>query len=95
MPDNPGLHTLKHHRVTQLDVTSEDGSSPTNVQRANQVLESLEIFAKRTGQVGEDADTNIGDFLASLMHLCRINDLDFDDILDRSRRRHSEEAAGL
>jgi hypothetical protein len=84
-----------------LNATSHIGSDGvrregcSNNDRALTALRSLKVFA--IGQGGqdsidqEDADTIISDFVADLMHLCRFNHIDFDDVCRRARNNHDAE----
>ena len=64
--------------------------SPTNCERAEWAYNGLKTFAFETfsedAETMEDAETVISDFLCDLRHLCRMNNLDYDEIDDRARR---------
>lgn len=67
--------------------------NPTNVNRAAWTLNALDVFAHETfGQLEhEDAETVLSDFLCDFMHLCRVNGLDFDELVDRGRGHFDRE----
>jgi hypothetical protein len=90
------LISLTHALATSEDRSEETRLSMgqnniTRAERAKQVL--VQKLDEYPG--GEDADTVILDHLADIMHLCRQNGLDFEDLLRRGRNHHGDEAAGV
>lgn len=70
----------------------DDPVSPTNMDRAQRVLTGLLHY----DAANEDAAaTTMSDFLSDLMHLARMNGLDFDTILERARRHHEHESQAV
>lgn len=67
----------------------------TNRDRAIWALGAVEVFAEETGLDLEcdGLDTAISDLLADMYHLCKQNDLDLDDLLERGRWHFIEELA--
>lgn len=61
--------------------------SVTNRDRANWALAALETFRHGVHMKGEDTETVLGDLLADLMHLCRLDGHDFDAAL-RAAQEH-------
>jgi hypothetical protein len=85
------LNDLSHRLATAADKRPECRLSDSNVDRAERSLQALEVYADGRRQWNEEAEVNVKDFLTDLMHLCRLNGMDFDAMLEESRRRYQEE----
>lgn len=98
-PDRSGIPplVLTHPSATALDAHDARGTA-SNLARAEWAREALERFARRSGLLSsrtqEDFETIVSDFLADLLHLCRMNDVDFDECADRARANHDAERRG-
>jgi hypothetical protein len=64
---------------------------PTNKDRAGWAHEALRRFGEITGVGDEDLKTQISDLVADLMHLAKIESVDFDDVLDSARMHYEAE----
>ncbi len=88
---------VANHKATPIDEGKEDGG-PSNLTRAEWAREALSLFARSTRMLSdtneEDLETIVSDFLADLMHLCRLNGLDFEQRLDNARIHHEAERRG-
>jgi 8-oxo-dGTP pyrophosphatase MutT (NUDIX family) len=67
-----------------------------NNDRAAWAEVALRAFAEETGLKPEadEWETVVGDLLADIAHFCDRNDLDFLEIVNRSRRHYSAETSG-
>ena len=81
--------------------TAEDRSAETrrmflmnNIDRAERVKQALVGFAEEYPE-GEEVSTMVVDHLADVMHLCRMNGIDFDDCLRIAQHHAFEETAGI
>lgn len=70
-------------------------TEPTNDDRAGWAMAAVDVFAEKTGlnSAGEALETKVGDLLANLMHLCRINKVDFESVLQTGRMHFEAEVA--
>ncbi len=50
-----------------------------SLKQAAGVRPPLDLFQELTNMKGEEMATVISDFLADLMHLCRVEDIDFEE----------------
>lgn len=65
---------------------------PTNIDRADWAVKGLCAFGDEVGQdLAVEPGELISDFLADLMHLCHIRDLDFDGLLITALSHFGEE----
>lgn len=66
---------------------------PTNEDRAGWAMAAVDTFAERTGLNGadEELETKVGDLLGNLMHLCTINNVDFEQVLETGRMHFEAE----
>lgn len=69
---------------------------PTNETRAQWAYTALEAFARETnqlqnGDLAEDPGSVVSDLLCDLMHYCRQNNLDIEDLLRNGRGNFAEE----
>jgi hypothetical protein len=83
-------------RGTEID-RDEAGHGPNNIDRAGWALDALTVFGLKTFHrhlYDEAAETVIGDLLGDLMHLCRMNGLDFDALIESGRLHFDAETAG-
>lgn len=62
--------------------------TPSNQQRAVRYQQAITVYS------GDDAHTNLVDFLADAMHWCHINGDSFDDALDTARMHFDAEMTG-
>jgi len=64
-----------------------------NLKRAGWAEVALEAFSVETGMDGanEDRETVLGDLLGDLMHNCDLNVVDFNEVLEKSRRLYEQE----
>lgn len=93
-PVDCGTLPKGHPQYDPDDPAMNDIPGPHNAERAEWALAAVTVFAETTFHsrpIDEDAETVISDFLCDLMHLCRVNNVDFDTILDRARRGHDAE----
>ena len=88
-PRKTHLDNLNNLGASETDHT--DDGTVNNLDRAEWAITCLYAFAEATGQLHEPADDIIGDLLADLMHLCRMNGLDFDKLAQRARNNHEAE----
>ncbi len=65
---------------------------PTNRERASQASHALDEYAEHTGNEDEDRKTVIIDLLSDLMHLCEIEDIDFDSCLWHANDHYTTES---
>ncbi len=64
----------------------------TNEKRAEHAMSGVKSYANETGlDPLQELGTAVGDLLASMMHLCDKNGLDFEEILASAKRHHSAE----
>lgn len=64
----------------------------TNRDRAEWARKACKAFAKETGQKFQaDAEDVISDLIGNLMHVCREQEIDFDNKLLRARSAYEEE----
>lgn len=70
-------------------------TEPTNLDRAGWAMAAVDTFAEKAGldSAGEELETKVGDLLANLMHLCRINKVDFEQALHTGRMHFEAEVA--
>lgn len=70
-------------------------NEPTNNDRAGPAMAAVVTYAQKTGldRAGEEMATKVGDLLASLMHLCRLNKVDFEQVLKDGRGHFEAELA--
>lgn len=64
---------------------------PTPLSRARLVRPSIDAYAKACNESENDLDMQVGDFLGDLMHMCRIEDIDFNKMLARAVDHFNEE----
>ena len=83
---------LKFSRATKIDRTPVDDVCRSNLRRAKDAQRALIGWAGAA--MGNDAADDAADFLSDLMHLCRMNHMDFDSLLDRARGYHETERKG-
>lgn len=69
---------LDHKLATPADRVKIDGNS--NVERADIAKETLTFYYR--DENANDADCAVIDLLTELMHMCRINDMNFDGLLE-------------
>lgn len=72
---------VEHHRKT---------GEPSNRQRAEWGKSGLDAFVETVGDAGDPLD-NMGDLLCDLMHLCKVQRLEFEDVLERARHHYDIE----
>lgn len=92
--DERMLEDLKHEKATVED-HSEDALATfltNNVVRAEKAKGMITLQGYGTGT---EAQTAVSDMLCDVLHLCRLNDLSFDDALHMARNHHEDERAGV
>lgn len=62
-----------------------------NADRAERARRIVKAYGQEVGQPDEDLETNLGDLLADLMHLCEVDQVDFEECLDRGELNFDEE----
>lgn len=68
-------------------------TEPTNEDRAGWAMVAVDAFAEKTGldTSGDDLETKVGDLIANLMHLCRLNQIEFAQVLESGRKLFAAE----
>lgn len=86
------IESVNNDQFTGHDTQSVDGR--TNIQRANRALAGITAYAEAGGpeDVNEPVHYIVSDFLTDLMHLCRMNGLDFERLTERARGNHDAES---
>lgn len=65
---------------------------PTNEERAEWVMQSVDLFATTTGlSIEDEFDVAVADLLANIMHLCAEKGVVFDDVLQTARNNFEAE----
>ncbi len=65
----------------------------TNRDRAGWAHEGLQTYGNLTGVISEDLETQMSDLVGDLMHLARLEGVDFEDVLRRGRGHFHTEVA--
>lgn len=67
-------------------------TEPTNEDKADFAHHAVRTYMKATGLTRADGlETAIGDLLADLMHLCRIESVDWDFLVLQAKAHFNEE----
>ncbi len=74
-------------------ITDSDPAYDNGV-RAGFAATALKAFSVRVGDQNEDLETNLGDLLADLMHLCDSLDLSFGAIVEDAEGHYAPEREG-
>lgn len=64
---------------------------PTNVDRAGWARVGLAAFSRRTGEAGNEIETQLVDLLTDLMHLADYEGVDKDEVLDRALWHYAQD----
>lgn len=62
--------------------------------RANWALSAVNVYARESGADEEELVVQVIDLITNLQHLCRREELDFDEVLRAARVHYEEESRG-